>query len=87
MTLDAKRVKAMTLKEFNLMLTGWNLRNDETWDKVRTIMADIRGSAFGAKKAPKPTQILKIRSIDESIGEKIKHITTKRAALELLKTF
>lgn len=88
MGLKPREVKMLTMREFDNMLSGYNRRLDRSWDIARTIMADIRNSAFGAQKAVKPTQILKIPSIDNSNrGERVIHIKNKQEAEKLLNTF
>lgn len=69
-------------------MVGYNRRLDKQWNIARTIMSDIRNTAFGAKTPVKPKQVMQIHSIDRETGVSVKrHVKTKQEAEKLLDTF
>lgn len=85
MGLKPAEVERCTLKDFNLMLTGYQRRQEREWDRTRHIMAFILNYAgWGAKEFHHPKDIYPLGLDKENEKRKI---TTLKQALALLKEF
>lgn len=63
----------MSWVEFDYTVNGYMMRMERGWDYVRTLLSAQYSTAFGAKKAVTPKEIMKLPNIDV-VREKI--ITT-----------
>lgn len=85
MGLKPGEVKALTLLEFNLMLTGYHKRRENEWNIARHLMAYTATYAgMGATKFVQPKDVMSL-DLDRE-GEK-KMITTLAQAMQMLKEF
>lgn len=85
MGLKPSEVKTLTLKDFNLMLTGYYRRQDHEWNRTRHIMSFILNyGGMGASDHYKPQDIWPLQMDKE---DEKKMITTIHQAIELLKEF
>ncbi len=85
MGLKPREVRRLTLKEFNLMLTGYIQRQNREWDRTRHLMSYIASFAgMGAQEFVDPKKIWPLPSDND--GQK-KMITTAAQAEQLLKEF
>lgn len=85
MGLRPLEVEACTLRDFSLMMTGYQRREEREWDRTRHIMAFILNfSGWGAKEFQHPKDIYPL-GIDRE-NEK-RRITTLKQAWALLNEF
>lgn len=85
MGLKPSEVRKLTMKEFNLMLTGYMARQNREWDRTRHIMAFVATyGGMGASEFIEPRTIYPLPSDRENEKKPIK---TKEQALKLLKEF
>lgn len=85
MGLKPVEVEACTLRDFDLMMTGYQRRQERDWDRTRHIMSYILNfSGWGAKEFQYPKDILPLNIDKENERRKI---TTLKQALALLKEF
>lgn len=85
MGLKPPEVKALTLKEFDLMLTGYQERMDEQWDMVRHGMwATISYSGMGLKK---PISVQEVMPLFMDRKNRKRFIINEFQAIEFIKTF
>lgn len=85
MGLKPMEVEACTLKDFNMMLIGYQRRQEREWDRTRHIMAFILNyGGWGAKEFQHPKDIYPL-NIDRENDKR--RITTLKQALALLKEF
>ncbi len=54
----------MSWIEFEYAILGHNIRIERNWDYVRTVLSAQYSTAFGAKHAVKPRQIMQLPTID-----------------------
>lgn len=85
MGLKPLEVEACTLKDFNLMLIGYQRRQEREWDRARHIMAFVANYAgFGSREVLHPKDVYPLELDREN--EK-RRITTLKQALSLLTEF
>lgn len=85
MGLKPFEVNLLTMKEFNLMFTGYLAREDREWNRTRHLMAYIRMFAgMGASEIVRPQDIWPL-PIDNG-GQK-KYIKTLKQCLALINEF
>lgn len=85
MGLKPAEVKALTLKEFDLMLTGYQERVEEQWDLTRHIMwATITYSGMGLKK---PISVQEVLPLHKDSKNKKRYIINEFQAVAFIKTF
>jgi len=85
MGLKPKEVRLLTMKEFNLMFTGYLAREDREWNRARHLMsAIITYAGMGARDFVDPKSIWPLPM--DSEGQK-KYIKTIKQVLELVKQF
>jgi hypothetical protein len=85
MGLKPDEVERCTLGQFNLMLLGYQRRQEKEWDRTRHIMAFILNYAgFGAKEFHHPKDIFPLHMDNE---DKKKRINSIKQAYALLKEF
>jgi len=78
-------IKALTLLEFNMVLEGYVAREQEEWDRTRTVMSYIRTFAgMGASKYWTPEEIL---GLHKDKAFKVRPIRTYAEAMDLLNSF
>lgn len=78
-------VRAITLLEFNMVLEGFIAREENEWDRTRTVMSYIRTFAgMGASKYWTPEEIL---GLNKDKVNQPKPIRTYKQAIELLRSF
>ena len=85
MGLKPVEVRLLTMKEFNLMFTGYLAKEDREWNRTRHIMSYIASfSGFGAKDFIHPQSVWPLQMDNE---EKKKYIKTLKQCLELINEF
>lgn len=85
MGLKPIEVKALTIREFNLMLTGYRRRQEEEWNHTRHIMAYVLNyGGMGTQQLYKPQDIW---PLDLDTENEVKPIRTMQQALQLLKEY
>lgn len=85
MGLKPLEVKALTLKDFNLMYTGYFRRQEKEWNRTRHVMAFILNyGGMGAKQFQKPQDIWPLE-MDKQITKR--RIRTMAQAMSLLKEY
>lgn len=85
MNLLPMQVKALTLRDFNLMLTGHYRRQEQQWNHTRHIMSYVLNyGGMGASEHYKPQDIWPLQMDKE---DEKKMITTIHQAMQLLKEF
>jgi hypothetical protein len=85
MGLKPYEVKKLTLKEFDLMLTGYNRRQEREWDRTRHLLSFIQAFAgMGASEYTPPHDLFPLSLDNEN---KKRMITTLAQAKALYKEF
>lgn len=85
MGLKPKEVSRLTLKEFNLMYTGYFRREEKEWNRVRHLMTFILNyGGMGAKQFQKPQDVWPLEMDKQHVK---KRITNHVQAKELLKQY
>jgi len=85
MGLKPKEVKSLLLKDFWLMFTGYQRREDKEWNRTRHLMAFIQTfGGMGASKFANPQSIWPLPLDDEN---KKQFITSLAQAKALFKEF
>lgn len=85
MGLKPSEVKRVTMKEFNLMFTGYLARENREWNRTRHIMSYIATYAgMGAKDFVDPKSIWPLPFDNE---DQKKYIKTIKQVLELINEF
>lgn len=85
MGLKPAEVKALTLCEFDLMLTGYQERLDERWDLTRHIMwATMSYGGMGLKKPISPQDVI---GLSKDRKTRKRFIINEFQAIEFIKTF
>lgn len=83
--LKPSEVRSLTMKEFNLMFTGYLARQDREWNRTRHLMACVINFAgMGAKDFMQPQTIWPLASDKE---DQKKYIKTIKQCLELINEF
>lgn len=77
-------VEQCTLREFNLLLTGYQRREERELHRTRLQMSYIASYAFGQTKFVHPRDILKLDMDKEDV---VRPITTHKQAVALLNEF
>lgn len=84
MGLKPLEVESCTLREFDLLMTGYHRREEKEWNRTRHMMSYIASCAYGAPKFIPPRDIITLE-MDKEDG--IRPITTLKQALSLLNEF
>jgi len=85
MGLKPSEVNMLTMKEFNLMFTGYLARQDREWNRTRHLMSYIASfGGMGAKDFVDPRSIWEL-PIDREYEKK--YIKTLKQCLELINEF
>lgn len=85
MGLKPQEVKKLTLKHFNLMLTGYVNRQNREWDRTRHIMCYVANfSGLGSTEFLQPKDI---RPLPQDSDDVKKMIKTPEQAKQLLNEF
>lgn len=85
MGLKPQEVKRLTLKEFNLMYTGYFRREEREWNRTRLLMTYILNYAgMGATQFKQPQEVWPLDMDKKFIRPKIKTIAQ---AMRLLKEY
>lgn len=85
MGLKPVEVRMLTLKEFDLMLTGYNRRQEREWDRTRHLLSFIQTFAgIGASQYTSPQELFPLSLDNEN---KKRMITTMAQAKTLYKEF
>lgn len=85
MGLKPAEVRKLTLRDFNLMFTGYLANQNREWDRTRRLMSFIASfSGMGAKEFMKPEDIWPLPTDREGTKKMIK---TVEQATQLLKEF
>lgn len=78
-------VKKLTLKDFNLALTGYMARQHREWDRTRHIMSYVATfGGMGSKEFVRPENIY---PLPQDVEQTKRKITNAQEANELLKDF
>lgn len=78
-------VAAVTLSQFQLIATGYQLKEEKEWNRTRHIMYSVINFAgFGAKEALPPEQIISLQCDTEN---QKKPIRTMYQVMQLFKEF
>jgi hypothetical protein len=79
------QVRVLTMKEFNLMFTGYLAREDRKWNHTRHIMSYVASFAgMGARDFVEPKNIWPLPFDKE---DQKKYIKTLKQVLELINEF
>lgn len=85
MGLKPNEVRLLTMKEFNLMFTGYLARQDREWNRTRHLMSYIASFAgMGANEFVDPKRIWPL-PVDRE--DQKKYIKTLKQCLELINEF
>lgn len=85
MGLKPREVDALTLKEFDLMVTGYQEREEERWDMTRHLMwAMISYGGMGLKKPITPQETM---PLNKDRKYRKRYIINEFQAIEFIKTF
>jgi hypothetical protein len=83
--LKPDEVRKTYLKDFNLLLLGYQRRQEQEWNRTRHLYAAIRNFAgMGAKEAVQPQSLIPLYMDEE---DKIQPIRNIKQAMQLLKEF
>jgi hypothetical protein len=77
-------VEQCTMREFDLLLTGFHRREEREWNRTRNQMSYIASCAYGQTKFISPQEVIKLEMDKE---DTLRPITTIKQALALLNEF
>lgn len=85
MGLKPREVDALTLMEFDLMLTGYQRREEESWDRTRHLMWAV--ISYGGQGLKKPISVQDTIPLNKDSRNRKRYIVNEFQAIEFIKTF
>jgi len=78
MGVDYERLLRMSWLEYDYISTGYYIRMERQWDLNRNIIASMFNSSGFSKKRVKPTDVMKLSTIDKIRSVEFKPLTDEK---------